>query len=130
MSGLIHALLALAIVLIGCAVTLGKISFSEALTKIIGAALLLFAASALVAGAGEAWASLSTGARLAVGTTILLAAPVASAVLVLRTDFGRKVLASILGDWIYDRFREGEGCCGVQIVVLLLLVAMLALILG
>jgi len=130
MSGLLHALLALAIIVIGCAVMIGKISLSEALAKIIGAAGVLLVSAALLANAGEAWASLSAGARLAVVAAILLAAPLASALVILRSDFGKKVLASILGDWIYDRVREEPGCCGVQVVLLLLLVAMLALILG
>jgi hypothetical protein len=130
MSGLAHALLALVIIVIGCAVMIGKISLSEALAKIIGAAGVLLISAALLANAGEAWASLSAGARLAVVAAILLAAPLASALVILRSDFGKKVLASILGDWIYDRVQEGPGCCGVQVVLLLLLVVMLALILG
>jgi len=130
MSGLAHALLALAIIVVGCAVMIGKISLSEALAKIIGAAAVLFVSAALLANAREAWASLSAGARLAVVATLLLAVPTVSALVILRSDFGKKVLASILGDWIYDRVQEGQGCCGVQVVFLLLLVATLALILG
>jgi len=129
MSGLVHALLGMAIVLIGFAVTLGKISLSEALSKIIGAVVVLFAASVLVAGAGEAWASLSTGARLAVAAIILLTVPVASVLVIVRSDFGRKVLASILGDWIYDRLQE-DGCCGLHVFFLLLLLVLTALLFG
>lgn len=129
MSGLVHALLALAIVLTGCAVMLGRISLSEALARIVGAAVVLFAASALVASAGEAWASLSAGARLAVVAAILLATPIALIPVILRSDFGRKVLASMLGDWIYDRLQE-DGCCGGYVLLLFLLLVLTALLFG
>ena len=130
MTGLIHALLTLAIILVGIGVMIGRISLSEALKKILLAVVGLFIASAVVANAGRAWASLSAIERGAAAATLLLAVPLALGTAILRSDFGRKVLASILGDWIYDRYQEGGGCCGVQMFFLLLLVAMLALILG
>ena len=130
MAGLVHALLTLAIILIGIGVMIGRISLSEALRKIVLAVVGLFVASALVANAGRVWASLSAIERGAAAATLLLAVPLTLGTAILRSDFGRKVLASILGDWIYDRAQEGQGCCGVQVVLLLLLAGMLALILG
>lgn len=130
MAGLVHAVFTVAIILIGFGVMIGRISLSEALTKILLAAVGLFIASALVVNVGKAWASLSPTARGTAAAALLLAVPLALGMTILRSDFGRKVLASILGDWIYDRYQEGGGCCGVQMFFLLLLVAMLALILG
>jgi hypothetical protein len=129
MTGLIHALLTLAIILIGIGVMIGRITMAEALRKILLAVVGLFVASALVVNAGRAWASLSAIERGAAAATLLLAVPLALGTAILRSDFGRKVLASILGDWIYDRYQKGEGCCGIQMVLLILLVVMLALIL-
>jgi hypothetical protein len=130
MTGLAHALLALAIILVGLGVMIGRISLSEALQKILLAVVGLFVASALVANAGRAWASLSAIERGVAAAALLLAVPLALGTAILRSDFGRKVLASILGDWIYDRYQKGEGCCGMQMILLILLAAMLALILG
>ena len=129
MAGLVHAVFTGAIILIGFGVMIGRISLSEALQKILLAVVGLFVASALVANAGRTWASLSAIERGVAAAALLLAVPLALGTAILRSDFGRKVLASILGDWIYDRYQEGGGCCGVQMFFLLLLVAMLALIL-
>jgi hypothetical protein len=130
MTGLIHALLTLAIILIGIGVMIGRITMAEALRKILLAVVGLFVASALVVNAGRAWASLSAIEQGAAAAAVLFAVPLTLGTVILRSDFGKKVLASILGDWIYDRFQEGDGCCGVQMVLMILLVAMLALILG
>ena len=130
MTGLIHALLTLSIILIGIGVMIGRITMAEALRKILLAVVGLFVASALVVNAGRAWASLSAIEQGAAAAAVLFAVPLTLGTAILRSDFGRKVLASILGDWIYDRFQEGDGCCGVRMVLMILLVAILALILG
>lgn len=130
MAGLVHSLLALAIIVIGIGVMIGRISLSEALKKILFATVGLLLASALVVNAGNAWASLSDIERGTVTAAILLAVPVGFGTAILRSDFGRKVLASVLGDWIYDRYQEGEGCCGSYVLLLLLLLVLTALLFG
>ena len=104
MAGLVHAVFTGAIILIGFGVMIGRISLSEALQKILLAVVGLFVASALVANAGRTWASLSAIERGVAAAALLLAVPLALGTAILRSDFGRKVLASILGDWIYDRY--------------------------
>lgn len=128
MGGLLHALLTLAIILVGIGVMVGRISLSGALSKIVCLAVLLYAASAFATEMGDVWASSSTGTRAAVIAVIVLIVPGFLIVSALRSDFGQKVLASIIGDWIYDHLRE-RGC-PLRVFLLLLAVAVIALIFG
>lgn len=128
MSGLLHALLTLAIILIGIGVMIGRISLSGALTEIVCLVVLLYAASAFAAHMGNVWASSSAATRVAAVTVILLVTPIFLLMSALRSDFGQKVLASVIGDWIYDHLRV-EGC-GPTVLLLILTVAMIALLFG
>ena len=128
MSGFLNALLTLATILVGIGVMIGRVLLSDALTKIVCLVVLLCAASAFAAHMGEMWASTSAATRVAVVMIGVLAAPVFLFVSALWSDFGQKVLASVIGDWIYDHLRA-DGC-GLTVFLLLLAVAVIALILG
>ncbi|PSQ70432.1 MAG: hypothetical protein BRD38_05655 [Bacteroidetes bacterium QH_9_67_14] len=70
----------------------------------------------------EAWEVLSPLARIAV---VVGGVPVSAAVLLASTSFGREVLASLLGNALYDGSRKGCGCAW-RFLLLLALAALAA----
>lgn len=120
MDALLNALRTLAIVLLGIGVTVGIVSPSKAFKMIarmlIAPVAVLFAWTFAV----EAWTVLPVATRVAV---IVLGVPASGAALLLGTRFGREVLASVVGNWLYDLLRSG---CGLRALAFLFLLSLVA----
>ena len=120
MDALLHAIRTLSIMLIGLGVMIGMVSPSKAFKMIARIIIVPIAVIFVWTFALEAWASLPTLTRVAV---VALGVPASGAALLMGTHFGREVLASVIGNWLYDRLRGG---CGMHALLLLLLLVLAA----
>jgi hypothetical protein len=120
MHELMNAIRTLAIIVIGFAVMLQLITPGDAFKRIarmlVIPFIVLFAWTFVV----QVWNALSPVARIAV---IGVGVPLSGAVLLVSTRFGREVLASVLGNWLYDGLRAGCATRSLLILFLLLLAA-------
>lgn len=124
MEALWFSLKQLHIILIGFGVMLGLLSGREVLGKLGKMAVLT---GVFIHGGGAlqaVWADLPFGTRL---LALGIGLPVAAVALLAWTSFGREVLASMLGDALYDGLRL-RGCTIGCLPLLILLVILLALL--
>jgi len=120
MDALLDAIRTLSIMLIGLGVMVGLVSPSKAFKMIARMIVVPIAVLFAWTFALEAWATLPVLTRVAV---IALGVPASVVALLVGTKFGREVIASIMGNWLYDRMRSG---CGLSALLLLLLLGLVA----
>ena len=122
MDALIGTIRTLAIVLIGIGLVVGLLSPVKAFKMI--ARMILMPVAVLFAWtfAVQAWTALHTVTQVLV---ILLGVPATGATLLFTTRFGRELLASVIGNWLYDCVRVG---CGLRAFISFLLLVLLLLL--